>query len=118
MASIFDKFKKGSGEAPQYDTLAPQPATKKAKYVQSFDERAIMQEQPPKIQGGAKGSPKRDDLPSQTAGARRLQAYDGMSNMRADNQVLVRATPSSQKSDKNARPDRLRIYRDASGESL
>ena len=47
-----------------------------------------------------------------------LQAYDDMSNMRADNQVLVRAVPTSQKSDKNARPDRLRIYRDASGESL
>ena len=118
MASIFDQFKKDSGQAPQYGSIAPVPASKTAKYVQSFDDRAIMQEQPPKATGSPKGSPARDDLPSQVAGPRRLSHYDDRANMRADNQTLVREVPDSKKSDKNAKPNRLRIYRDAAGENL
>ena len=119
MADIFAQFRKGSGEAPQYGTLAPVPAAKRAKYVQSFDERAIMQEQPPKVDAGPRGNPKRDDLPSQTAGPRRLSAYDDLTNMRADNQTLVREVPNSKKAEKNAWPSRLRIGRgDSSGEGI
>ena len=118
MASVFDKFKKGSGEAPQYGTLAPVSAAKTAKYVQTFDDRAIMQEQPPKAAGGPRGVPTRDELPTQHTYPRRLLAYDAMSNMRADNQTLVREVPSTSKADKNAKPNRLRIYRDAAGENL
>ena len=123
---MFAQFRKGSGQAPQYGSLAPVPASATAKYVQSFDERAIMQEQPPKIDGGPKGNPKRDQWPTDGSAEsdtrffpKRIIEYVEYTNMRADNQVLVRETPSSKKADKNAWPRRgLRVYYDQAGEDL
>jgi hypothetical protein len=121
--TLFARFAKGSGQAPQYSTLAPVPANATAKFVQTFDERAIMQEQPPTAAGGPKGSPTpdtwvsvgrkgEDSLPY-------LYAPDEVANVRADNQVLVRATPTSSKADNRyATPNKLRMYRDEAGESI
>lgn len=121
MADIFKQFRKGSGQAPQYGTLAPVPANKTGKYVQSFDERAIMQEQPPRTESGPRGNPKPDEWDGQQNGKpdsptypRRIRVYDELANVRADNQVLVRETPSSRKGEKNAWPSALRIQRDES----
>ena len=115
---IFAQFRKGSGQAPQYGSLAPVPASATAKYVQSFDERAIMSEAPPTIDGGPKGNPKRDFVPKVVDGPKLLAAYDGLANLRADNQVLVRETPTSSKSDRDMRARKLRVYRDQAGENI
>ncbi len=116
--NVLDQFKKGSGEAPQYSVLASTTRPASAKYVQNFDERAIMQEEPPTIAGGPKGSPKRDVLPQQTAYPRRLIEMDDETNIRADGQVLVRATPTSSKADRDTKARRLGVYQDAAGEGL
>lgn len=119
-AAFFARFAKGSGQAPQYGTLAPpgvRPAT--AKFVQAFDPRAIMQEQPSPIDAGPKGAPARDARQTVLGRPPRMISYDDAANMRADNQVLVRDVPTSDKSDRMAsEPNRLRMYRDASGENL
>ena len=116
--SILDQFKKGAGEAPQYSVLANTTRPASANYVQNFDGRAIMQEEPPTIAGGPKGSPKRDALPRQIGYARRLIEFDDETNIRADGQVLVRATPTSSKADRDTKARRLGVYHDASGEGL
>lgn len=115
---LFAQFRKGSGQAPQYGSLAPVPASATAKYVQSFDERAIMQEAPPTIDGTPRGNPKRPEIGNFDAVPQRVSEYDGMANMRADNQVLVRETPSSRKAEQNSYARRIRVYRDQAGENL
>ena len=115
---LFAQFRKGSGQAPQYGSLAPVPASATAKYVQSFDERAIMQEAPPTIDGTPRGTPKRPEIGNFDAIPRLVAEYDGLANLRAENQVLVRETPSAKKSEKNAWPNKLRVYRDPAGENI
>jgi hypothetical protein len=113
VSTLLDQFRKGSGEAPQYSVLAAgAQANQTAKYVQSFDERAIMSETPPTISGTPRGNPKRDVLPDGYHEPSKLLAYADMSNMRADNQVLVAETPNSQKGTKDKWPNKLRMYRD------
>lgn len=117
--NVLDRFKKDSGVAPQYGTLAApgvRPAT--GKYVQSFDERAVMQEEPPTQDGGPKGSPAIPSLPDAHGPAPKLRVYDGTQNIRADNQILVRETPTSDKGEKNKWASRIGTYRDAAGEGL
>src|SRR2546429_3044671 len=104
---VFDKFKKDSGQAPQYGTLAPVPAAKTAKYVQTFDDRAIMQEQPPKAAGGPRGGATRGELATQHTLPRPLPSYDAMSHIRADQQTLVPGVPYPKKTDQNAKTHRL-----------
>jgi len=121
----FAQFRKGSGVAPDYGTLAPAPASTTAKYVQSFDERAIMQEQPPTISGTPRGNPKPDEWVGQQNGKpdsptfpRLIIELDDMRNIRSDNQVLVRETPSSKKADKNVWAKNIYHYTDQAGEDL
>jgi hypothetical protein len=121
----FAQFRKGSGVAPDYGTLAPVPASATAKYVQSFDERAIMQEQPPTISGSPRGNPKPDVWPTDGSGERDSRFFpklifelDDMRNIRSDNQVLVRETPSSKKADKNVWAKNIYHYTDQAGEDL
>lgn len=113
VTTLLDQFKKESGQAPQYSVLAAgAQANQTAKYVQSFDERAIMAETPPTISGTPRGSPKRDVLPDGYHEPNRLHGYADMSNLRADNQVLVAETPDSKKATKDRWPNKLRMYRD------
>ena len=104
-------------------------ATETAKNLQSFDEISIMTEQPspagPLI---PRGSPRKGLTGDTTDGARvaaanstpkRLAELDDATNLRADNQILTRATPTSDKGTKSSKPTfKLRTYTDAAGENL
>ena len=99
-----------------------------AQYVQSFDEITITSQQPatasPWVPRGvpAKGHSE-DPKSSERAAAdgatpHLLGIYDDATNLRADNVILVRATPTSSKAGQDKRPNKLRTYQDASGEGL
>ena len=99
-----------------------------AKYLQSFEEMAIMQEAPPATGGYVpRGKPRKGLSGDPTDGARSaadgatpkfLSERDDATNIRADNQILTRATPTSSKSERDKRPNKLRTYTDAAGEGL
>lgn len=114
---VQDQFAKGSGQAPQYSTLAPVPANTTAKNLQSFDERAIMTEEAPTISGGPKGSPALDPKVYALGDPQRIVALDDSVNLRANGAVLTRTIPNSDKSGKDARP-RIQTYRQQSGEDV
>lgn len=110
----------GGSKSPKMSANAPSGrATDTAKYVQSFEEVAIMTEQPsPADPWVPRGNPKRDVHQDGLGVPGRLSAYDDRRNLRADPQTFFRDTPESVKSDKDARPDRLRTYRLQSGEVI
>ena len=118
------KSAKGGVGISQKDNFAGQPtvrATETAKFVQSFDEVSLRQEQPGTMPGGwvPKGSPKRDTLfPDLPAQPMRLQAYDERQNVGADNQTLSRDTPESDKGKKDQRPDWLYRFTSEAGEDI
>jgi len=125
MADKYAPYRKGSGKAPDYGTLAPVPASATGKYVQSFDERAVMQEQPPTISGTPRGNPKPDAWDGQQNGKPDSPTYprliielDELKNIRSDNQVLVRDTPTSKKGEKNIWGQFVYHYSNQAGEDL
>ena len=108
-------------KSPKMNANAPasRPATATGKYVQSFDEIAVMTEQPAKAAPWVpRGNPKRDSTTPANGTPRLLASYDDRQNLRADGKVLVRETPDSKKTDKDARPNGLRVYRQQAGEDL
>jgi hypothetical protein len=98
-------------------------ASSTAKYVQNFDERAVMNEAPPTEQHSNKGSPTADFIPAQPGNARfpqLLAVLNDETNLRSDGQVLTRTIPGLPSTAENRKwkPGYLRITRDASGENL
>ena len=96
--------------------------------LQSFDEITIMSEQPATHEPWApRGTPSKDFTGSVTkAGTnvansegRYVAGHDDTTNLRADNVVHTRATPTSEKGTKSSKPTfKLRSYTDAAGENL
>lgn len=95
-------------------------ANSTAKYVQSFDEISVRQEEPAPTDGYVpRGSPKRDTLfDDMPAVPQRLQAYDERQNTRSDNQTFFRDTPQSAKDKQDKRPDWLYKYTSEAGEDI
>lgn len=99
-------------------------ATETAKNLQSFDEITIMSEQPATTEGYVpRGTPKKGlsgeaALVQHVDGPRLLSFYDPADNKRADNTILTRATPTSQKGEKSVKPKYLRTYTDMEGENI
>ena len=104
-------------------------ATETAKGLQSFDEISIMSEKPATASPWIpRGSPRKGLTGDTTDGARvaaanstprGLKELDDAVNLRADNQILTRATPTSDKATKSSKPTfKLRTYTDAAGENL
>ena len=94
-----------------------------AQNLQSFDEITIMSEQPATTEGYVpRGTPKRglsgEDVAKVVDGPRQLSFYDDTDNKRADNTILTRATPTSQKGEKSVKPKYLRTYTDMEGENI
>jgi hypothetical protein len=104
-------------------------ATETAKNLQSFDEITIMSEQPATASPWIpRGSPRKGltgdttdgfTVAADNATPKMLVEKDDATNIRADNQILTRATPTSSKADRDKRPSfKLRTYTDAAGENL
>jgi len=104
-------------------------ATETAKGLQSFDEVTIMSEQPATASPWIpRGNPRKglsgdssngDRVAAANSTPKRLSELDDAVNLRADNQILTRATPTSNKGDRDKRPTfKLRTYTDAAGENL
>src|SRR5438445_4306493 len=95
-----------------------------AQNLQSFDEITIMSEQPATATPWApRGTPKKGlsgeaALVTVVDGPKQLSYYDDADNKRADNTILTRATPTSQKGEKSAKPKYLRTYTDMEGENI
>lgn len=115
------QYDPGTGPKPSNPkgVAANAAATATAKYVQSFDELSITVEQPAKAAPWVpRGNPQRYDLPMMDSPPKGLSIYDDRQNLRADGKVLVRETPDSKKTDKDARPNGLRVYREQAGETI
>lgn len=106
-------------QSPARGGNAPTGSPATAKYVQSFEEVATQTEQPSKAAPWVtRGNPKRDPIPDGQHEPNLLVVLDDRVNIRADGKVLVRETPDSKKSDKDSRPNGLRVYRQQAGEDI